>query len=291
MLKIRGLQPNTIHTYEGVLSVFLQFCFDGGIIPEDLSDDALGEWLAETKSESLLKQRIGTIQNFYQFVLGIPYKCANFPSPKKHYYKPDILTRFEVEAIFSSIKNKKQLALISLQYYCALRVHEVVKIKLSDFTKNYDTRTETFTWDLKVRGKGGHDEIIPVQPEAIKYIENYYNSLDGLPDNYLFAGQFAEFYSTRSVQIIMKRQMRKLYINKKGATHILRHSRATHLLQTGASLKHVQQLLRHKSSKTTEIYSHLDKHDLRIAFTKCDNTFFSSVEKLQQKLIEEKRTG
>jgi len=83
----------------------------------------------------------------------------------------------------------------------------------------------------------------------------------------------------------MKRTMAKLGIKKKGATHILRHSRATHLLQEGASLKHVQQLLRHKSSKTTELYSHLVKHDLRIAFSKCDRNFFNSIEKLKQKQL------
>ena len=71
MLMIKRLQPNTIETYLGCLAVFLDWCFDNQVIPEDVCDDALAQWLAQTKSESLLRQRIGTIQNFYQFVLHI----------------------------------------------------------------------------------------------------------------------------------------------------------------------------------------------------------------------------
>lgn len=280
MLRIRRLQPSTIETYVGCLAVYLEWCFSNQVIPEDVCDDALAQWLADTKSESLLRQRIGTIQNFYTHCLGIPYKLAHIPYPKRHDYKPDVLTRFEVEAIIGAIKNKKQKALVALQYYCALRVHETVKVKLTDFIKNYDTRLGCVVWDLKVRGKGGNDDIIPVQPEAIAYVEDYYNSLDNPPTEYLFEGQFRSYYSERSVQVIMKRVMAQLDIQKKGATHILRHSRATHLLQLGASTKHVQQLLRHRIIKTTERYLHLDKTDLRVAFTKCDRSFFSSVAEL-----------
>lgn len=282
MLMIRRLQPNTIETYMACLAVFLEWCFSNQVIPEDVCDDALAQWLAETKSESLLRQRIGTIQNFYTHCLGIPYKLAHIPYPKKHDYKPDILTRIEVETIVSAIKNKKQKAIISVQYYCAMRVHEVVKIKMTDFLKNYDARQGGFIWDLKIRGKGGSDDIIPVQPEAIFYIEDYYNSCDNPPTEYLFEGQFRSWYSERSVQIIMKRTMKQLGICKKGATHILRHSRATHLLQEGASVAHVQKLLRHKNIKTTQRYEHLDRNDLRVAFIKADKNFFSSVSQLPQ---------
>lgn len=278
ILAIRRLQPNTIEAYLSCLRKFLVYCAENQVLPEDLSNEVLEAWLAATPSESLLRQRIGTIQNFYQHVLGIPYKLAHIPYPKKHDFKPDILSRIEVEMIIKSIKNKKQRAIIALQYYCALRVHEVVKIRLTDFIRDFDTESKRIIIDLKIRGKGGNDDIIPVQPEAIGYITDYYNSSAVKPTDYLFEGQFRGCYSERSVQEIMKRQMRELGIKASGATHILRHSRATHLLQSGASIRHVQKLLRHKNIKTTERYTHLGSGDLRNVFSECDERFFKAFE-------------
>lgn len=288
VLLIRRLQQNTIVCYLEVLKTFLKFCFDNGIIPEDLSDEALEQWLAQTKSESLLRQRIGTIQNFYQSVLGKPYALAHLRYPKRHHYKPDYLTFIETLAIIDSIKNKKQKALVACQYYLALRVFEVCKIKVSDFTKNYDSRFGGFIWDIKVMGKGGNEDILPVPNELIPFVEDYYSSLDDLPSDFLFPGQFKESYATGTVRVIMKRQMKMLGIKKKGATHILRHSRITHLLQSGASAIHVQKLSRHKNIKTVLTYEHLDKNDLRVAFSKCDKTLFSQIKEINQKLLNQK---
>lgn len=107
-----------------------------------------------------------------------------------------------------------------------------------------------------------------------------------LLNGYLFVGQFGGHYDEQSVRQIVNRAMMVVGINKEGSTHLLRHSRATHLIQNGVSTRHVQILLRHNSSKTTEIYTHLSKEDLREAFKIADKSIINKIINQDKKPIQ-----
>lgn len=263
VLIMKRLAINTFNTYMSCLDVYLKWCESKGISPPEITKPQLREFLSNPKwSTSYLKQQRGTIDNFYNHVLEIPYIMIGMPYPKKQSYLPTYFTPEELKTLFNAVKNNKQRLILKFQYACALRVHEVVRVKWTDFTKSFNG------WDLKIYGKGSLS-VIPVPEDTINEIiqvlgDNFKNS------GYLFIGQFGGHYDEQSVRQIIKRAKSDAGIYKEGSSHCLRHSRATHLIQSGVSTRHVQMLLRHKSSKTTEIYTHLNKEDLRLAFDKAD---------------------
>lgn len=261
ILMVKRLSKNTIDAYKNCVNVFLNWCEEKDIYPPSISKDDLLDFFLTIESNAYLKQMRGTIGNIYEYVFNIKYILNGMPFPKQTKGLPDYFSIEELIQIFNHVKNPKQRMILKLQYACALRVHEVVKIKWNDFIKSQHG------FDLKVTGKGGVTEYLPVPDETIT--ELIHSMGDRMGSNcYLFQGQFKDFYSTRSVQSIINRAMEELKIFKDGSTHLLRHSRATHLIQSGASMRHVQILLRHKNSKTTEVYTHLNTSDLRIV---CDS--------------------
>lgn len=263
VLTIKRVATNTAITYLSCLKSFLYWCEEADIFPPNLTKSQLLDYLSKIKSYSLLKQARGTIDNFYKHVLGIPYICAGIPYPRRSHSLPEYLTVYELNQVFNAVKNNKQRIILKIQYVCALRVHEVVKIKWNDFVK------AGINYDLRVIGKGGKYAYLPIPPETITEITQFLGNSFGI-NEYIFKGQFKDHYSERSVQEIINRAMESCGIYKNGSTHLLRHSRATHLIQNGSSTRHVQGLLRHASNKTTEIYTHLNTTDLRIAFDKSD---------------------
>ncbi len=281
VLTIKRLAANTIDTYVSCLKMFLYWCKEADIFPPQLTKSQLVDYLSNTESSSLLRQQIGCIGNFYEYVLGIPYITAGIPYPQKRTGLPDYFTPYELLQIFGSVKNDKQRLILKIQYALALRVHEVVKIKWTDFVQSYSQELKCLVYDLRIIGKGNYSDVVPVPAETIQEITETLGNNFGTA-GYLFKGQFKEHYSTRSVQIIINRAMDECKILKDGSTHLLRHSRATHLLQNGSSLRHVQMILRHKKSTTTEIYTHLSKTDLRLSILKSDNN-------LQENLTQQKQ--
>lgn len=285
VLLIRNLQPNSIGTYISIFRSFMQFCETNDYNPMEIELPELNSFVSSSASSALMRQRIGVIKTLYEFVFNQGYKTFYMPYPKKKFHLPDYLTPFELNEVFILITNKKQRTIVKLQYACALRVHEVVKIKRSDFIKKYDGNLQKFIYDLRVCGKGGSMREIPVPDETILEIFEYWRSLKNKPSEYLFEGQFKEYYSERSVQIVMKRAMRKLGINKYGSTHILRHSKASHLIQAGVDIRFIQKLLGHKNIKTTEIYTNFKTSDMRVIFNKAEIFTQQSIDN-QQKLLK-----
>lgn len=263
VLKVRNLGDRTIETYIERLKAFLYWCEQKDIYPPEITKCQLLEYFCSIKSDSYLRQQRATIDNFYRYVLEIPYILNGMPYPKRTKSLPEYFTFDELLRIFSSVKNNKQRIILKLQYACALRVHEVVRVKWSDFILHRGQ------YDLRVLGKGRKPALIPVPGETIQEIIAYMGNRFGSP-GYLFTGQFKDHYSERSICIIINRAMEECGIYKNGSTHLLRHSRATHLIQRGSSTMHVQQILRHNSSRTTEIYTHLNVTDLRRAIESSD---------------------
>ena len=269
-IRIRNLGFNTIENYNGHLNLFLDYCEMIGKLPEDFDTNDLRTYLAKDNiSASTIGQRRGMLCNLLD-CFGMGFKLYPIKPPRREHRLPDFFSVPELNKIFSSIKNEKQRCIVKLQYACALRVHEVVKIKRSDFIKIWDAHDEKFVYDLRILGKGLKERIVPVPEETIAEIFSYWKNSTEKKGEYLFPGQQSLWYNERSVQMVVKRAMIENRIFKNGSTHLLRHSRATHLHQAGVDILYIKELLGHERLKTTEVYTHLNKGELRIVFRKAE---------------------
>jgi len=137
-----------------------------------------------------------------------------------------------------------------LIYSGGLRISEVTSLKLTDIDSKRGV--------IRIReSKGAKDREVPLSQKALEQLRVYYKEFK--PSEYLFEGQFGGQYSTRSIQSVFRKTIKTCGIKKKATVHTLRHSYATHLLENGTDLRIIQELLGHKSSKTTELYTHVSQ--------------------------------
>lgn len=165
------------------------------------------------------------------------------------------LKSYEVKSILLSPKNLKHRTMLSLIYACGLRRSELLNLKINDVDSKRGL--------LRInRAKGTKDRVVPISQKTIEMLREYY--LAEKPKLYLFEGQKrGEAYSPTSIQAVLKSAARKSGIKKPVTLHWLRHSYATHLLESGTDLRYIQELLGHNSSKTTEIYTHVSQKSLQ----------------------------
>ena len=145
--------------------------------------------------------------------------------------------------------------MLSLIYSCGLRRSELINLKPQDI----DSKRNIV---LLKNAKGKKDRITPLSPIILEMLRNYYNGYK--PKTWLFEGQIVgEQYSEQSLQSVLKQALQKAGITKPVTLHWLRHSYATHLLESGTDLRYIQELLGHSSSKTTEIYTHVSTKSIQ----------------------------
>ena len=168
--------------------------------------------------------------------------------PKRRQKLPTVLSKQEVSRLFNAVTNLKHRCILKLVYSGGLRLSEVVNLQLSDVQSD---RMQLFVRD----GKGGKDRYTTLSEKLLIELRAYF--VEYRPELWLFEGQDGGQYSKRSVQAILKKAVRASGINPRCTVHTLRHSYATHLLEAGTSLRHIQELLGHASSTTTEIYTHV----------------------------------
>lgn len=177
------------------------------------------------------------------------------PRPKKENKLPDVLSQQEVIQILNTVKNIKHRAILILTYSAGLRVSEVVKLKIGDIDHNRML--------IHIRnGKGKKDRYTVLSKGAFETLRTYITSYNVI--DWVFPGEHPIHHITeRTVQRIFENARDKAKIKKEVSIHSLRHSFATHLLEGGTDLRYIQELLGHKSSKTTEIYTHVTEKDIR----------------------------
>jgi len=226
-----------------------------GIDPKDLDKQAIIDYhkfLIKNKQASLShhNQSINAIKFYYEKVLKQPRTVYELDRPRKEYRLPKVLSKPEVQKILNHTLNLKHRAILSTIYSAGLRISEAINLQIVDI----DSPNQRI-W---VRGgKGKKDRSTLLSNYLLTLLRNYYKK--HRPKKYLFEGPKAAQYSTSSIQKIFKRAKFKAGIIKPVTVHTLRHSFATHLLEDGISLRHIQLLLGHSSSKTTEIYTHVSQ--------------------------------
>jgi len=194
-------------------------------------------------SVSQQNQVINAIRFLYKYGLGKTYDKVSFERPRKEKKLPQIIEKDFLLKQIDKIQNLKHKAIISVAYSTGMRVSEVINLKIEDVD------SKRMIINIK-NAKGRKDRIVPLSNKILQLFRKYY--LKFKPKEYLFNGQFSLRYSDGSCNKIVKK-----YIGEKYHFHLLRHSCATTLLESGVDLRIIQTLLGHSNVKTTEIYTHV----------------------------------
>ncbi|MEA1998507.1 MAG: site-specific tyrosine recombinase/integron integrase [Euryarchaeota archaeon] len=260
----RKYSQKTIKAYLHYNGDFLRFT---GKNPEDVSNSDVRDYLfhlVEQReiSASTLNVAINALKFYYGVILKRKF-IYEIQRPKKDKKLPVVLSGEEVSRILSAVSNIKHKVILMLVYSAGLRVSEVVKLKIEDI----DGEREL----IHVKGaKGRRDRYTILSDVALETLSLYMKAYQ--PSNWLFTGaKKTNHLSTRSAGKIFSNACGKAGIRKDVSIHCLRHSFATHLLESGVDLRYVQELLGHQSSKTTEIYTHVSNRNLRAIRSPLDN--------------------
>ena len=184
----------------------------------------------------------------------MPFIIDEVPRPGKERKLPPVLNQEEILKTFSYVENLKHKTLLMLIYSAGLRVGESVRLKMADIDGERKM--------IHLRGaKGKKDRYTLLSDAALQALREYYKKYR--PKEFLFEGMGERAHlSERSIQNVFQRAVKRAGIKKQISIHGLRHSFATHLLESGVDLRYIQELLGHSSSKTTEIYTHVSKKSL-----------------------------
>ena len=200
-------------------------------------------------------QVINAIKLFYRNRFNRSMEVDYIQRPRREKRLPNVLSKSEVKAILASPTNLKHRAMLSLIYACGLRRGELLHLRLADI---HSDRHLLFIH----QSKGKKDRMAPISQKVIDLLRDYYKAYK--PRTWLFEGQSpGEPYSERSLQLVLKGAVKKAGNKTPISLHWLRHSYATHLLESGTDIRYIQELLGHSSSKTTEIYTHVCTKNLQ----------------------------
>jgi len=196
-----------------------------------------------------------TIKWVVKIIKNFKIKIDKIHRPNRAKVLPNVLSKEEVNAILEVHGNNKYKMMLSLIYSCGLRSGELLALK----PIHIDSKRNIV---LLKNAKGQKDRITPLSPKILEMLRAYFKEYR--PIIYLFEGQKAGMpYDARSLQLVLKQALRKTKITKPVTLHWLRHSYATHLLESGTDLRYIQELLGHCSSKATEIYTHVSTKSIQ----------------------------
>lgn len=256
-LRLKGYSPKTIKAYSGHLERLTEY-YSKKL--RDLDENDIKDYLIVLVDQmgcqySYMQQALCAVKFFYSNVARMDSMIADISFPKKERKLPDVLSMDEIACILKQTGNLKHKAILYLTYAAGLRVGEVVRLKVQDI--------DTIRGIVKIdQGKGKKDRISLLSSKAETILKEYLAEYK--PNDWLFEGDAPGKHLTeRSVQRVFENSRKKAGIMKDVSVHTLRHSFATHLLESGTDLRYIQELLGHSSSKTTEIYTHVSTRDLK----------------------------
>ena len=267
----KNLSDNTVSSYKNDINSFMQFIESRKI--EDLSSikqNPLADFFKSLKeiglTSSSAARYYSSLKGFFTYLFLSRYITENpiekISSPKLAKNLPSVLTVEETDSVLSQPDTNNKLglrdkAVLELLYACGTRVSELINIKISDLFFADDV--------IRVFGKGSKERIIPIGSSAVKWINKYLKESRVLlmkkakSENYLFLNNRGTKLSRMGVWKIVDRYVKEAGIEKEVHPHTFRHSFATHLLEGGADLRAVQEMLGHADISTTQIYTHIDR--------------------------------
>lgn len=259
----RGLSPNSISAYLKDAEGLLKQLEDTPI--EQVTDEHVSRHLAELRTEGLkptsIARKLAAIKVFFRFLKRdgiIPKKIASqLEGPRLWQTIPEVLTVDEVEKLIAATTSKCLAALIELLYSSGLRASEICSIKIDDVGDAF----------VRVLGKGSKERLVPVGSKALAAIDSYLGQeRPEIPDPHLFLNSKGKPWERTALYRAIRALSERAGIHKPIGVHTLRHSFATHLLDRGADLRIIQELLGHASIATTDRYTHVSKQALKDRF-------------------------
>ncbi|MEO6168547.1 MAG: tyrosine-type recombinase/integrase [Chitinophagales bacterium] len=256
-MELRILSANTIRNYRNAFIQFEDYWYGRKEI-ENVTRQEIEEFLLyQVKSKHSGTDHVRTLINaikfYYENVLHKQKEFYDLPRPQNLQRNPVVLSELEIERLFNAVENIKHRVILFTGYAAGLRVSEIVNLTIADI--------DSHRMHISVRqSKGKKDRIVMLSEKLLEVLRAYVRQYR--PKNYLFEGWKGGSYSTRSVQMIFAEAKQKAGIRKKGNTHLLRHSFATHLLESGTDLRIIQELLGHSSPVTTMRYTHVSKREI-----------------------------
>ena len=254
-LQLRGATTRTQETYLREVSNLAKYYNRS---PEELGEEELKEYMLYMMKERHLSDGtyrfyVAGLKFLYRTTLKREWMVEKIKCPKRRRKLPIVLDLSEVESLFSVTKNLKHKAMLMITYSSGLRVSETARLKMTDI----DSKRMT----VRIRqGKGG-DRYSILSQTALEQLRQYWKKYR--PAEWLFDGQKKDDHiTTNSIQQLFYKAKKLARITKPASVHTLRHSFATHLIEAGTSLHHVQLLLGHRSPTTTTVYLHVSRLNL-----------------------------
>lgn len=256
-LNSKRYSSNTIKVYSDSMSTFLRYFSMKDI--SDISNDDLIDFnnnyiLKNNYSASFQNQVVNAVKLYFSAIQHKKMDVELIHRPRREKVLPNVLSKEEIKAILDAPYNLKHRAMLAMIYSCGLRRGELLNL-----TK-FDIDSKRMVVIIRM-AKGKKDRIVPLSPKILRLLRDYYKSYT--PKEFLFEGQGGGKYSEKSLENVFKQSLFKAGNKKPVTLHWLRHSYATHLLESGTDLRYIQDLLGHKSSKTTEIYTHVSTKNIQ----------------------------
>jgi integrase/recombinase XerD len=255
-LQLNGAVPSTQKNYLRIVDNLTKY-FNRS--PEELGEDELKEYMLYLMkerhlSEGSLRFYVAALKYLYRTTLKREWVVEKIMYPRTKKKLPFVLDLSEVESLFAVTRNLKHKAILMITYSSGLRVSEAARLKLTDIdSKRMMVRIN--------QGKGGKDRYSILSQTTLEYLRQYWRNYR--PTKWLFEGQENnDHIAARTIQCVFHAAKKRAGIKKPVSVHTLRHSFATHLVEAGTSLHHVQLLLGHRSPTTTTVYLHVSRLNL-----------------------------
>jgi len=262
----RGLSLNTLEAYERDLKKFTSFLAEKKIDEfSNVTQEHIISFLSflrlQNYAETSISRAFIASKVLFRYLKKMDIVPQNITyymdSPKMWQSLPEVLSVEEVEKLLDSTNNARDLAILELLYASGIRVSELCHLKVVDVDDNF----------IKVFGKGGKERVVPLGKKALNAIDRYIVEERGDAESpYLFIGKKGKPITRTTVWKMVKERAKKAAIQKEISPHTLRHSFATHLLDNGADLRVIQELLGHSSISSTDRYTHISRSHLQSSF-------------------------
>ncbi len=270
----RSLSDNSVQAYTRDVKKFANYAIPLELSELKITRENISNFLSEIKDKGISARSqariISGIKAFFKYLIMEDYLKVNptelIESPSIGLKLPDTLSLIEIDNLIAGVdlsnkQGERNRAILETLYSCGLRVSELTNLQLSNthFKQGY----------LKVIGKGDKERLAPIGGRAIKYLTIYINEVRNHQEikkgheDFVFLNNRGTQLTRVMIFLIIQKLTEKIGLKKKISPHTFRHSFATHLIEGGADLRAVQEMLGHESITTTEIYTHLDKEYLR----------------------------
>ncbi len=256
-LILKNYSIRTVQVYISGLSIFINYVQENQV--KEVTAKVLENFFKYASKEvgygySMMKQLLASVKFLYHEVLQRDIDFDFNIKMKKPSTIPEVLSVEEVQRFLSSFKNIKHKSIFTLCYSAGLRLGEILNLTIADIDSD--------RMQIRVsKAKGKKDRYTMLAPNVLELLREYVKVYQ--PKEYLFEGQKGGKYSSASIQNLMRKHRKLANIKKKATPHTLRHSFATHLLDSGTDIRFIQELLGHQHISTTQIYTHVSTRSMK----------------------------